>query len=275
MRPPLLDPLFAPVATLPASDRRTSSSSTGCSAATARRARSTCCSTCPTPRSTGAAPKIRDAAPDQIATIEVKVADHRAAEPALHGALQSPRRGRHRRCRARLLSRQCSIGCRRRCRSAQTRWVSGKLELWDGHLPDGPSRSRDGRGGARPAPAGRTRLWPDRRAYIRTVTRAAKARCNACRGFPEWIARRHAESAERAGLRRGAHNVAPPEAGRRRSRRPAATRLGFDELLANQLALLFVQGAHARAPGPQQRREGRLARQSRGRPALPLTGSQG
>ena len=77
MRPSALDPLFAPATPCQGSGQKTRSSSTGCS--TSRRARgcSTSFSTCRRRSSTVArGPKIRDAIPGTIVTIEARVTEH-------------------------------------------------------------------------------------------------------------------------------------------------------------------------------------------------------
>ena len=152
-----------------------------------------------------------------------------------------------------------------------TRWVSGKLELWDGHRQMvHPDRVMDADEFARlPAVepvygADRGPLPADRRARGRGRAEAAAAPAGMDRatttlerlklpGFAEALAAMHR----------------PAAPGRHRSRpgRPA-TRLAYDELLANQLALLLVRArmralagrAHARATGRSPRGSRRRCR---------------
>src|ERR1700691_2745105 len=97
MRPAILDPLFAP--------------------AIARRAR----------------PKIRDARRDAVATLEVRVAEHRPPASNRKGpfkVLVEDDTGD-----VELIFFLANVEwIKKRLPLGATRWVSGKLEMWDGHL---------------------------------------------------------------------------------------------------------------------------------------------
>ena len=134
MRPSLLDPLFAPAGALPGiGPKNAKLFDRLLDRPRGRAGASTSCSTCRRRRSTGArGPKIRDAVPGTIVTIEAKVTEH-------HGPPNSRSRApfkvlveddtgdvelvfflaNHEWVRSRL-----PVGA--------TRWISGKLELWDG-----------------------------------------------------------------------------------------------------------------------------------------------
>ena len=95
--------------------------------------------------------------------------------------------------------------------------------------------------------------------YPRTVARAAEAALKRLPRLPEWIGGETLEPTRScpASPRRSAamHRPATPEdidpAG------PAATRLAYDELLANQLALLLMRARMRAIPGRAHHRRGR------------------
>src|SRR5579863_2749079 len=136
MRPALLDPLFAPASTLPGVGPKNAKlfdrllGRDGRSALVLdvlfhlpyatldRRAR----------------PKIRDAARDAIATIEVRVAEHRPPpsprSKAPYKVLVEDETGD-----VELVFFLANVDwIKKRLPLGATRWVSGKLELWDGRL---------------------------------------------------------------------------------------------------------------------------------------------
>ena len=277
MRPALLDPFFTPVATLPGVgpknaklfDRLLARDGRGALtldvlfhlpyASLDRRAR----------------PKIRDAGRDQIATIEVRVAEHRPPpsprSKAPFKVLVEDDTGD-----IELVFFLANVDwIKKMLPLGATLWVSGKLELWDGHLQMvHPDRVMDAEALAKLPPVepvyGLTEgLYP------RVMARAAQSALQRAPVLPEWV--------EAATLRRlsapsfaealGAmHSPQKPSdidpAG------PAATRLGYDELLANQLALLMVRSRMRDLKGRSSASEGLLAKKIEAALPFRLTKSQ-
>jgi ATP-dependent DNA helicase RecG len=262
MRPSLLDPLFAPAASLPGIGPKNAKlfdrlldRPQGARvldvlfhlpyATLDRRSRS----------------KIRDAVPGAIATFQAKVMEHRAS-PSLRSRapfkvlvedetgdvelvffLTNPEwvRGR------------LPIGA--------TRWISGKLELYDGvRQIVHPDRVLDAEEFAR-LPAVEPVYALTEGLFQRTIARAADGALKRLPRLPEWIA---ADTIERLKLPsfgealEAMHRPTAPEdvdpAGR------AATRLAFDELLSNQLALLLVRAQMRETVGRAHISQGALGR---------------
>ncbi|HLH50407.1 MAG TPA: DEAD/DEAH box helicase, partial [Roseiarcus sp.] len=277
MRPALLDPLFAPVATLPGIgpknaklfDRLLGRDGRGALivdvlfhlpyAGLDRRSR----------------PKIRDASWGQIATIEVKVAEHRPPpsprSKAPFKVLVEDETGDVELvfflANTDWIKKALPVGA--------TRWVSGKLELWDGHLQMvHPDRVMDAEALAKLPPVepvyGLTEgLYP------RIAARAAQGAMQRLPALPEWI--------EPATLRRlDAPSFAEALAAMHSPQRPAdidpagpaATRLGFDELLANQVALLLVRARMRALKGRSSASEGAISRKIEAALPFRLTGAQ-
>ena len=276
MRPSLLDPLFAPAGSLPGIgpknaklfDRLLDKS----------RGSRVIDVLFHLPQSTvdrRARPKIRDAVPGSIVTVEAVVTEHRepgsARSRAPFKVLIEDDTGdvelvfflaNHEWVRSKL-----PIGARR--------WISGKLELWDGRRQIvHPDRVRDADELAR-LPAVEPVYGLTEGLYLRTVARAAEAALNRLPPLPEWLSD---ESLSRLRLPSFAealaamHRPAAPEdidpAG------PAATRLAYDELLANQLALLLVRARMRVIPGRAHRATGALARRLEAALPYKLTASQ-
>ena len=215
-----------------------------------------------------ARPKIRDAQRDAIATLEVRVAEHRPPATNRKGpfkVLVEDDTGD-----VELVFFLANVEwIKKRLPLGATRWVSGKLELWDGHLQMvHPDKVMDAFELARMPPVepvyGLTEgLYP------RTVQKAAQAGLIRLGRLPEWIdeatlsrmrAPAFAEALERL------HNPLVP--GDIEPTSPAANRLAYDELLANQLALLLVRARMRALPGRAHASEGRIADALLG--ALPL-----
>jgi ATP-dependent DNA helicase RecG len=277
MRPPLLDPLFAPVATLPGLgpknaklfDRLLGRDGRGALALDVlfhlpyasldRRAR----------------PKIRDAARDQIATLEVRVAEYRPPpsprSKAPFKVLVEDDTGD-----VELVFFLANVDwIKKALPLGQTRWVSGKLELWDGHLQMvHPDRVMDAEALAKLPPVepvyGLTEgLYP------RVLARAAQGALQRLPRLPEWIGAATLHRLNAPGFAEALTALHSPQtpadidpAG------PAATRLGFDELLANQLALLLVRARMRALKGRSSVSEGRLAGKIEAALPFRLTGSQ-
>ena len=274
MRPSLLDPLFAPASALPGIgpknaklfdrllDRPQGARVVDVlfhlpQATVDRRSR----------------PKIRDAVPDTIVTIEARVTEHRGPPNARSRApfkvLVEDDTGdvelvfflaNHDWVRSRL-----PIGA--------TRWISGKLELWDGRRQIvHPDRVMNAEEFAR-LPAVEPVYGLTEGLYMRTVARAAEGALKRLPRLMEWIGE---ETLSRLKLPSFAdalgamHRPKKPEdvdpAG------PAATRLAYDELLANQLALLLMRARMRSTPGRAHLAEGALGRRLEA--ALPFSLTQ-
>ncbi len=243
MRPSLLDPLFAPAGSLPGIGPKNAKlfdrlldKPQGARvidvlfhlpyATLDRRAR----------------PKIRDAVPDTIVTIEARVTEHR--EPpnprsrAPFKVLVEDETGdvelvfflaNHDWVRSRL-----PVGA--------TRWISGKLELWDGRRqivhPDRVLNAEE----IEKLPAVEPVYGLTEGLFPRIVARAAEGALKRLPRMPEWIGAETLNQLRLPGFaealgrmhRPGAPDDIDPAG-------PAATRLAYDELLANQLALLMMR----------------------------------
>jgi len=220
-------------------------------------------------------PKIRDAVPDTIVTIEAKVTEHHeppnARSRAPFKVLVEDETGdvelvfflaNHAWVRSRL-----PIGA--------TRWISGKLELWDGHRQIvHPDRVLNAEELAR-LPAVEPVYGLTEGLFQRTVARAAEGALRRSPRLPEWIGAETLRLLKLPGFAEALaamHRPAAPEdidpAG------PAATRLAYDELLANQLALLLVRARMRGIAGRAHVAEGALGRRLEGALPFSLTGAQ-
>ena len=221
-----------------------------------------------------ARPKIRDAVPGTIVTIEAKVTEHR--EP--HARSRAPFKvlveddtgdvelvfflANHEWVRSRL-----PVGA--------TRWISGKLELWDGRRqmvhPDRVMNAEE----LDRLPSVEPVYGLTEGLYQRAVARAAEGALKRLPQLPEWISGETLSDLKLPsfGQALGAmHRPAAPAdidpAG------PAATRLAYDELLANQLALLLMRARMRIIPGRAHGGEGALARRLEAALPFSLTRAQ-
>ncbi|MGO4871457.1 MAG: ATP-dependent DNA helicase RecG [Roseiarcus sp.] len=276
MRPALLDPLFAPASTLPGVGPKNAKlfdklldRSQGARvvdvlfhlpyAALDRRAR----------------PKIRDAQRDAIATLEVRVVEHRPPpsprSKAPFKVLVEDDTGD-----VELVFFLANVEwIKKRLPVGATRWVSGKLEMWDGHLQMvHPDRVMDAEELAR-MPAVEPVYGLTEGLYPRTVAKAAQGALARLPRLPEWIddATAHRLKAPSfAGALAALHVPSAP--GDIDPAGPAATRLAYDELLANQLALLMVRARMREIAGRAHVSAGRLAQRIVAALPFALTGSQ-
>ena len=220
-------------------------------------------------------PKIRDAVPDTIVTFQAKVTEHRTT--------QSPRA----RAPFKVLVEDDTGDVelvfflanpewvRARLPIGATRWISGKLELYDGvRQIVHPDKVMDADEIARLPPVEPVYALTEG-LYQRTVARAAEGALKRLPRLPEWIA---AETIERlnfptfAAALASMHRPAAPEdvdpAG------AAATRLAYDELLSNQLALLLMRARMRETAGRAHFAEGVLGRRLEAALPFALTGAQ-
>ena len=221
-----------------------------------------------------ARPKIRDAIPDAIATLRVRIAEHRA-----------PPAGRKGPFRVLVEDDTGDIELvfflnnfewvKQKLPVGAQRWVSGRLELWEGHLQMvHPDKVMDDSEFER-MPAIEPVYGLTEGLYSRTVQKAASSALAKLPALPEWLDAERlrafdglafADALKRAHAPQDPGDVAPTSA--------AWRRLAFDELLAGQLALLMVRARMRVLAGRPQVSEGRLA--ARVLDALPfgLTGAQ-
>jgi ATP-dependent DNA helicase RecG len=276
MRPALLDPLFAPASTLPGVGPKNAKlfdklldRARGARvldvlfhlpyAALDRRAR----------------PKIRDAERDAIATLEVRVVEHRPPpsprSKAPYKVLVEDETGD-----VELVFFLANVEwIKKRLPVGATRWVSGKLEMWDGHLQMvHPDRVMDAEELAR-MPAVEPVYGLTEGLYPRVVAKAAQGALARLPRLPEWIddvTLRRLKAPSFADALAALH--APSAPGDIDPAGPAATRLAYDELLANQLALLLVRARMRGAAGRAHVSAGRLAGKIIAALPFELTGSQ-
>ena len=222
-----------------------------------------------------ARPKIRDAIPDTIVTIEAKVTDHRGPpnmrSRAPFKVLVEDETGdvelvfflaNHDWVRSRL-----PIGA--------TRWISGKLEIWDGHRQIvHPDRVMNAEEFAR-LPAVEPVYGLTEGLYSRTAARAAEGALKRLPSLPEWIAEGTLKRLKLPSFAEALDAMHRPKSpGDIDPAGPAATRLAYDELLANQLALLLMRARMRTTVGRAHRAEGALGRRLEAALPFSLTKAQ-
>ena len=275
MRPEILSPLFAPASTLPGVGPKNAKlfdkllgRPDGARvvdilfhlphAALDRRAR----------------PKIRDAERDAIATLDVRVAEHRPPPNNRKGpfrVLVEDDTGD-----VELVFFLANIDwIKKKLPVGETRWVSGKLEMWDGRLQMvHPDKVMDEFELARMA-AVEPVYGLTEGLYPRVIQKAAQAGLARLPALPEWIdapnlsrlkGMTFAEALGRMHNPQSPADIDPAS--------PAAHRLAYDELLANQLALLLVRARMRELPGRAQVSEGRVADKLLAALPYSLTGAQ-
>jgi ATP-dependent DNA helicase RecG len=276
MRPSLLDPLFAPAASLsgigpknaklfdrlldrPQGARVVDVLFHIPHAALDRRAR----------------PKIRDAAIDEIVTLEVRVAEHRTPQVSRgktpFRVLVEDETGDVELVffltNTEWVKKKLPVGA--------TRWVSGKLEQWDGHLQMvHPDRLMDAEELAK-MPAVEPVYGLIEGLYPRTVQKAAEAAVARVPGLPEWIAPAISENLGNLGFAAALQRLHSPRAPHDvEPNAPPLQRLAYDELLSNQLALILVRARMRALPGRAQVGDGRIAKRILAALPYQLTGAQ-
>ncbi|MCP8939378.1 ATP-dependent DNA helicase RecG [Alsobacter sp. SYSU M60028] len=277
MRPALLNPLFASVATLPGVGPKAAAHFERLVGEAGKGAR-VLDLLFHLPYAVidrSARPRLSEALRDTIVTVTVRVDEHR---PAPSGRSKAPYRV--------LCSDETGDltliffgGVRQRLEKllpiGEIRVVSGKLETWDGRLqmvhPDRvlDLRAAETMAAFEPVYGLTEGLFPA------TVARAAAAALDRTPTLPEWqdpswLARQRLPSFGDA-LRtlhqpRSADDVAPLG--------PARKRLAYDEVLASQLALLLVRQRMKKAAGRSQAGDGRIVSKLLGSLPYSLTGAQ-
>ena len=220
-------------------------------------------------------PKIRDAVPGTIVTIQARVVEHRGAQGFRSRApfkvlveddtgdvelvffLTNPE----------WVKARLPVGA--------TRWISGKLELYDGvRQIVHPDKVMDAEELAR-LPVVEPVYGLTEGLYQRTVARAAEGALKRLPRLPEWIAEDTRERLKIPGFAEALaamHRPSAPEdvdpAG------AAAARLAFDELLSNQLALLLVRARMRETAGRAHIADGALGLRLEAALPFALTGAQ-
>ncbi|SFK32093.1 ATP-dependent DNA helicase RecG [Methylocapsa palsarum] len=275
MRPSLLNPLFAPAASLPGVGPKTGKlldrlfgAPDGArildvlfhlpTATIDRRNR----------------PKIADAPIGSVVTLEVTVVDHRAPGPRSKGpyrVLVEDDTGdvqlvfflaNHQ-----WIEKSLPIGAKR--------WISGKLELWDGHRQMvHPDRVLDAEGFARMDPVEPVYALTEG-LFPKVLVKAAGGALARLPDLPEWhdqgvLGFKSLPSFAQA--LNAAHRPETPEATSPDD--PARQRLALDELFANQLALALTRAQMTRSKGSPSRGDGRISERIAAALPFSLTASQ-
>lgn len=156
-----------------------------------------------------------------------------------------------------------------------TRWISGRIELYDGRRQMvHPDRVLDEAGLAKLAPFepvyGLTEGLQSR--YVLRATEEALSRLPA---LPEWQEPSVLAANKLPGFAEALRAVHRPEAANALSpQHPARQRLALDELLATQLALRLMRAKMRRLPGRENMGDGRYARAIEAALPFKLTGAQ-
>jgi ATP-dependent DNA helicase RecG len=213
-------------------------------------------------------PKIAEAPLDTLVVIEATVVEHRPPPRAKgpYRVLVEDETGdvllvfflaNHQ-----WIERSLPVGARR--------WVSGKLELWDGHRQIvHPDRILDAEGFAKMAPV--EPVYPATEGLTqRVLAKAVDGALARLPALPEWREDPGPLSFAEA-LRRAHRPQAPEEIA---PQTPARMRLAFDEMLAGQLALGLMRAQLRRAPGRASAGDGRIAEKIVAALPFTLTGAQ-
>ncbi len=220
-------------------------------------------------------PKIRDATRDAIALIEARVVERR------------PPAGRYARGPYRVLVEddtgdvelvffRANVGwIEKALPLGETRWISGRLELYDGRLQmTHPDRVLDAGGLARLPPVEPIYRLTDG-LYQRNVARAAQEGLKRLPALPDW--RDPAAPATKGlpsfadAIRRLHHPESPQDV---EMESPARARLAYDELLASQLALMLMRARMKGERGRATKGDGRVGELIRNALPFSLTGAQ-
>jgi ATP-dependent DNA helicase RecG len=198
-------------------------------------------------------PKIRDAQVDQIVTVEAVVAEHRPPPPRSRAPYRVLVEDEHGRPAARVLPRQSPVD-REDAAAGRAALDLGQAGIVGRPSADGPSRQGAQRGGAGET-ARRWSLCTDSPKASTSAMCSARwtALSRACPNLPEWL----------------------DPAYQRQRKWPARMRLAYDELLANQLALVMVRARMKVLGGRASAGDGRFARKIMAGPALFADGRAG
>jgi ATP-dependent DNA helicase RecG len=263
MRPSLLNPLFAAAASLPGIGPKTGAHLDRLLAGPSAQARAIDL-LFHLPQATidrRNQPKIAEAPIDQIVTIAVQAVDHRPPGPrskAPYKVLVEDETGdvllvfflaNHQ-----WIERSLPLG--------EKRWISGKLELWDGHRQMvHPDRIFDAEGFAN-MPLVEPVYGLTEGLYPRVLAKAVGGALARLPVLPEWHAQKVAKLPNLpsfAAALKAVHHPEDPDAIAPLA--PARIRLAYDELLAHQLALVLVRAHMRRAGGRNNCGDGQRAQE--------------
>jgi ATP-dependent DNA helicase RecG len=215
---------------------------------------------------------IAEAPIGQTASFAARVAEHRPAPPGSRAPYKVLVEDDHSdvtlvffKADARRMKSMLPLG--------ETRFISGKIELWDGvRQMVHPERVLDEAGAAK-LPAFEAVYGLTEGLSPRLVARTVEAALERLPLLPEWIdgglIRRQAWPAIDAAFRAVHHpGAAEPDA-----QSPARRRLAYDELFASQLALALMRRDHKAEPGRVNAGDGALS--ARLLAALPFTLTEG
>ena len=219
-------------------------------------------------------PKIAEAPLDSIVTIEAKVVEHRPPSPrskAPYKVLVEDETGDV--LLVFFLANPAWI--EKSLPKGATRWISGKLELWEGYRQIvHPDHVLDAEGFAKMAPV--EPVYPATEGLSQKMLgKAIHAALGKIPPLPEWhdepvLAVLSAPAFTEA-LRKVHHPETPegiaPES-------PTRRRLAYDELFASQLALALMRSRIKRAPGRVNRGDGRMSQKIIAGLPFKLTASQ-
>jgi ATP-dependent DNA helicase RecG len=206
-------------------------------------------------------PKIAQAPFDEMVVIEARVAEHRAPP------------GRHSKAPYRVLVEDDTGDVQlvfflanrewieRSLPLGATRWISGRMELWDGHRQIvHPDRVLDAEGIAK--------LRPLEPVYGLTeglaagvMRRAAESTLARIPDLPEWIDAKAMSLARMPSFSEALHVLhQPDDLAAITLDAPARSRLAYDELLSQQIALRLMRARMRGARGRASKGDGRIAR---------------
>ncbi|MCC2099228.1 MAG: ATP-dependent DNA helicase RecG, partial [Hyphomicrobiales bacterium] len=220
-------------------------------------------------------PKIADAEPNTVVTIEVTVSEHR------------PPPSRHSRAPYKVLVEDDTgdmllvffLANRQWIEKSlplgEKRWVSGKLELWDGYRQMvHPDKVLDDAALQRLPPVEPVYGLTDG-LYQRNVQRAVETALQRLPALPEWLDEAFLNTRHLPSFSEALNALHRPQSpGDIAADGPARVRLAYDELLSGQLALALVRAQMRRTKGRATVGDG--SKSARILAALPftLTGSQ-
>jgi ATP-dependent DNA helicase RecG len=221
-----------------------------------------------------ARPKISEAQVDQVVTIEAVVSEHRpppSRSRAPYRVLVEDETGdlllvfflaNHQ-----WIEKMLPVGGRR--------WISGKLEMWEGHLQMvHPDRVLDEEGLKKLPPVEPVYGLTDG-LYQRNVQRAVDGALARAPDFAEWLDPAFQRQRKWPSFKDALLSVHRPRAPKDvEPTQPARMRLAYDELLANQLALVMVRARMKKLGGRASEGDGRLTRKIEAALPYSLTSAQ-
>ena len=219
-------------------------------------------------------PKISDAQLDQVVTIEAVATEHRPPPPrsrAPYKVLVEDETGdlllvfflaNHQ-----WIEKMLPLGARR--------WISGKLELWEGHLQMvHPDRVLDEEA-LKKLPPVEPVYGLTEGLYQRNIQRAVEGALARLPDLAEWLDPAFQRQRKWPSFSDALHSVHHPQTPQDvEPMQPARLRLAYDELLANQLALVMVRARMKKLGGRPSPGDGRYTRKIEADLPYSLTGAQ-